>query len=118
MPKTATKQLKTEVGEECAIACSTEKSFRCRSYDICYDNEGPQLNNHCFLHVTHYLENVQKESISLNLPKTTTCGHYSRNYVSDFNVRPNMKYAIIDGKNRIRMTGLFFNYIGFIEIII
>ncbi len=92
--------------EECAFACSNEKTFKCKSFDSCGSGDGPTLQYNCFLHSLHILDNKITESIQSKLdPTYVHCGHYSRNYASDFRTRPNMNYAYIDGKNRIKMIG-------------
>lgn len=76
--------------EDCAVSCSTQTKFQCRSFDMCFDNVNT-LKYNCFLHTTHYLDNNQLEKVKLNLNQTTHCGHYSRNYVTDYKTYENTK---------------------------
>ena len=101
-PKVTTSAVlvKSEKENDCAVLCSTQTKFQCRSFDMCFDNIN-NLKYNCFLHITHYLDNSQLEKMKLNLNQTTHCGHYSRNFVTDYKTYENTKLKNTDGLVKI-----------------
>ncbi|ESO85118.1 hypothetical protein LOTGIDRAFT_168146 [Lottia gigantea] len=63
---------KVTTTEDCAAYCSKESTFSCLSFDYCAKDRS------CRLRKSHILDSGS------TITSSTTCDHYSRNYVFDF----------------------------------